>query len=196
MTKLLIGVAAVALAVPALAQVAPTPEPQMQRAEKIQTRADVQAKIAKHFARVDANRDGFVTKDEVDTAAQAFRGKRAERRADRRGHMFDRLDTNRDGAISRPEWDAGQAQREQHGAQRDHNGDGRPDREGFGRGGMHGFGGHIFDMADANKDGRVSLQEAQAAALHHFDMVDANRDGRITREERMQMHRRMKAGQE
>ena len=196
MKKLLIGGAVLALAAPALAQVAPAPAPQMQRAEKIQTRADVQAKIAKHFARVDSNRDGFVTKAEADTAAQAFRGKRAERRkerrADRREHAFERLDANRDGTISRPEWDAMQAQRKQRIAQRDHNGDGRPDRKHF-RGGMRGFGGHMFEMADANKDGRVTLHEAQSAALHHFDMVDTNRDGRITREERMQMHQRMRA---
>lgn len=200
MKKLLIGGAVLALAVPALAQVAPAPAPQMQRTEKNQTRADVQAKIAKHFARVDANRDGFVTKAEADSAAQAFRGKRAERgkerRADRREHAFERLDANRDGTISRPEFDAAQAQRQQRVAQRDHNGDGRPDRKGFGHGGMRGFGGHMFDMADANKDGRVTLQEAQSAALHHFDMVDTNRDGQITREERMQMHQRMRASRQ
>ena len=51
----------------------------------------------------------------------------------------------------------------------------------------------MFEMADANKDGRVSLQEAQAAALQHFDMADTNRDGQITREERKQMHQRMRA---
>jgi hypothetical protein len=59
---------------------------------------------------------------------------------------------------------------------------------------MGGFGGHMFEMADANKDGRVSLQEAQAAALQHFDKADANRDGRITPEERRQMHQQMRAG--
>ena len=50
-------------------------------------------------------------------------------------------------------------------------------------GGM-GFGGHLFDMADANHDGRVSLQEAESAALAHFDRVDVNHDGRITPDER------------
>jgi hypothetical protein len=59
---------------------------------------------------------------------------------------------------------------------------------------MGGFGGHMFEMADANKDGRVTLQEAQAAALQHFDKADTNRDGRITPEERMQMHQKMRAG--
>ena len=192
MTKLLIGGAVLALAVPALAQVASAPQPETHRAVKVHTRADVQAKIAKHFARVDANHDGVITKAEADTAAQAFRGKRAERRADRREHSFERLDTNNDGAISRGEWDAVQAKRQQHMAQRDRNGDGRPDRR-FGRGGMHGFGGHMFEMADVNKDGRVTLQEAQAAALQHFDKVDTNRDGQITREERMQMHQHMRS---
>lgn len=196
MKKLLIGGAALAFAIPALAQVAPAGAPQMKRVEKVHTRADLPAKVAKQFARVDANSDGFVTKAEADAAAQAFRGKRAERRSERRGdrheHAFERHDTNRDGSISRSEWDAAQAQRQQRMAQRDRNGDGRPDRMRFGHG-MGGFGGHIFEMADANKDGRVTLQEAQSAALQHFDMVDTNRDGRITREERMQMHERMRA---
>lgn len=194
MKKLLIGVAAFALAVPALAQVAPAPAPQMQHAMKIQTRAEVQAKVAEHFARVDTNRDGFVTKAEADAAMQAFRGKRGEKRAEWRGRAFERLDTNRDGAITRAEWDAAQAQRQQRVAARDQNGNGHPDAKRFGhRGMMGGFGGHMFEMADTNRDGRVSLQEAQSAALQHFDMVDTNRDGRITPEERMQMHQKVRA---
>ena len=198
MKKLLMGCAALALAVPALAQVASAPAPKAQNAAKIHTRADVQAKVAKHFARVDANRDGFVTKAEADAAVEAFRGKRTEkrteRRADRREHAFERIDVNGDGAITKAEWDAKQAKRQERVAARDHDGDGRADRTRAGGHGMGGFGGHMFDMADANKDGRVTLQEAQAAALQHFDMADTNRDGQITREERKQMHQRMRAG--
>ena len=44
-----------------------------------------------------------------------------------------------------------------------------------------------FRLADADNDGRVSLAEAQAAAVKHFDMVDVNHDGRITPEERQQI---------
>ena len=47
--------------------------------------------------------------------------------------------------------------------------------------------GNYLQLAEA-------LQEAQAAALQHFDMVDTNRDGQITREERKQMHQRMRVG--
>jgi Ca2+-binding EF-hand superfamily protein len=53
------------------------------------------------------------------------------------------------------------------------------------------MGGHMFEMADANKDGRVSLQEATDSAVRHFDMADANRDGQVTPDERRQMHRQM-----
>jgi len=43
-------------------------------------------------------------------------------------------------------------------------------------------------MADTNHDGRVSLAEAEAAALAHFDKADLNHDGKITPEERQQAH--------
>ena len=55
--------------------------------------------------------------------------------------------------------------------------------------GMHG---QMFEMADANHDGRVSLQEMTKVALQHFDSADANHDGTLSPEERMQMHRQMK----
>ena len=196
MNKLLIGGAALLASAAAIAQVAPVAGQAPQaKAERVHTRAEVQAKVAEHFAKLDTNRDGSVTKAEADSAKAALRGQWAERREDRREHAFERLDSNRDNAISRAEWDAHAAQRDQRIASRDNNGDGRPDRRGGGRRGMHmaGFGGHMFEMADANKDGRVTLQEAQAAALRHFDMADANRDGQITPDERRQAHERMRA---
>ena len=193
MNKLLIGGAVLLASAAAIAQVAPVPTSAPQgKAAKVHTRAEVQAKVAEHFARLDTNRDGAVTKAEADAARTAFRAQFAERREDRREQAFERIDSNRDGAISRAEWDAQAAQRQQRIASHDREGDGRRDGRMF-RGGMHSLGGQMFEMADANKDGRVTLQEAQAAALRHFDMADANHDGQITPDERRQVHERMRA---
>ena len=94
------------------------------------------------------------------------------------------MDANNDGAVTRGEFEAMHARQQ------------RPRGEGKARrgGGMHGMGmigGRMFDMADANNDGRVSLQEAQSTALRHFDMADANRDGQVSRDERRQTRQRM-----
>ncbi|MGI8610977.1 MAG: EF-hand domain-containing protein [Sphingomicrobium sp.] len=203
---LLVGAAAVAMiaVAPAVAQTvqpAPAPQVMMHHAPggKAHTRADVGTHVRTMFERLDSNRDGFVTKAETAAVRAAHAGKRGDRLAKRAagarnpGAMFERLDSNRDGAISRAEFDAHHAQRQQRVAARDTNGDGRPD-VGRMRGGnrMGGLGGRMFDMADGNRDGRVTLQEATAAAYRHFDMADVNRDGQITREERMQMHQKMR----
>jgi len=204
MKALLVGGALAAAAVPAIAQ-AVQPAPAAPRAHQTLTRADVQAKVTEHFARIDANRDGFVTKAEAEAGKAAMHGKMRERFAERlerhgqgaagapladRGAAFDRLDTNRDGAISRQEWDAGRVAREKRIVVRREGGPGGARmgmRMGMGMG-MGGLGGRMFEMADADKDGRVSLAEAQAAALRHFDMMDSNRDGRITPDERRMRH--------
>ena len=197
MKKYLIGGVALLVSAAAIAQDATTAAPTAAKAAKVHTRAEVQAKVAEHFAKLDTNRDGSITQAEADAARQTSRSARGERvkerREDRREHAFDRLDSNRDGAVSRTEWDAASAQREQRVASRDRNDDGRPERGGYRKAGMHGFGGQMFTLADANKDGRVTLQEAQAAALQHFDTADANRDGEVTREERKQLHQKMRA---
>ena len=210
MNKYLLGgaatVAMVALA-PAIAQTAqPAPNVLIQRAPmaaKAHTRAEVGTHVQTMFAKLDANRDGYVTKAE----AQAARGhgaerivKRMQRRAGagtpeqrlaNRGAMFDRLDTNRDGSIRRSEFEAAPARHERSIIVRNHDGVGAPGAMRGMRMGM-GLRGHMFDMADANRDGRVTLQEATAAAYRHFDMADVNRDGRITPDERVQMRQRMR----
>jgi len=216
MKKALIAGVAVATLVavaPAIAQnapaTAPTATPVAPHAPMMRehTRDQVVARVREHFARTDTNRDGFITKAETDAVRAQMKAKFAAGRAERvehrkermamnREHTFERLDTNNDGSISRGEFDAAHAAR---AARTDRNGDGRPDarRMAGAMGKMHRrmghFGGQMFELADANKDGRVSLQEAQDAALRHFDTADANRDGRITREEMMQRRQQMRA---
>ena len=214
MNEFLIGAAAIVVAGAALAQAQPSPTPQpvtqvqAQMApgapltERIDTRDEVVGKVREHFAQLDANRDGSLTREEADAGRKLFRerirsklGERKERRDP--AQAFDRFDTNKDGAISRDEFGQHREQRiERRAERREHAAPGA--RRGMR---MHGFGGmmggRMFDMADANKDGRVTLQEATDSAVRHFDTADANRDGRITPDERRQMrqHRRApKAG--
>lgn len=224
MKKLLIlGASGAALIVSAAAIAQPAA--QAPAAPKVHTRADVQARVTQHFGKLDANKDGFITRAELDARASTVAGKRARGA----GNLFARLDANQDGTITRAEADAARAKAAQQrqdapGAGNrkggiferfDSNKDGQITRAEFdsvraqrgqsrGSGATsgrrahsgHGFAaltGRMFDAADANRDGRVALQEATASALRHFDMADANRDGQITREERQQMRERMKA---
>jgi hypothetical protein len=217
MKKHLIGGAVAVLAVgiaPAIAQVAPppgvaqgttpvpmarpAPQPQVRfMSDRTLTRNEVAAHVEKFFARLDTNRDGYLTREEINARhgkMMAMHGDIGKRLAERgihigdRGAMFDRLDTNRDGSISRQEFTSAHPQtREQRViVMRDGNGPAAPGRPGAKMRMRHmgmGFGGRMFDMADGNHDGRVTLAEAQAAALAHFDRADTNHDGRITPDE-------------
>jgi len=53
-----------------------------------------------------------------------------------------------------------------------------------------GPGGRMFAEADGNKDGRVTLAEAQASALAKFTEADANKDGQVDEAEMQSMHQR------
>ncbi|MEA3034902.1 MAG: hypothetical protein QOH04_661, partial [Sphingomonadales bacterium] len=168
------------------------------------TRAEVKAKVDARFARLDANRDGYISADEIRSRGPEMRRDRAEGpdmrgprpegammdRSDggRRAEMFARLDANHDGVVTRDEFlraappsrprGEGFAPRPLEGR-----GEGPGPRFG-GRGGHGGFGGRGIERMDANRDGRVSLAEAEARALQAFDRADANHDGVVTPEER------------
>lgn len=186
MKKILLGSGLLLAATAAAAQVAP-----MQPRDGVQTRAEAVERTRTMFARIDANRDGFITMAE----AQAMRGQargmrmnRAERRMDpaRRAQAFERLDANRDNVISRDEWARAQEARSQRMAQRGQAGMQRMRGQGRMGGGM------MLRMADADRDQRVSLQEATNAALQRFDRIDLNRDGRVTVQERQQVREIMR----
>lgn len=179
----------------ALAQAAP----QAPMADKIMTRAEVEAKVRDHFAKIDVNRDGVITTDEMGKLRGHMKGRMAMGDGGRRAVMaeqpnivFDRIDANHDGAISREEFASNRQVRiEKRIVARD----GKIAEAGGKR--MHGMRGGMgmmaMRMADSNKDGRITLAEAEGAALQHFDMADANHDGQVTREERQQMRQHMRA---
>lgn len=216
--KFLIAALATAATVPLLAQTAPVapaapvvrvapvspPRMRMMMADKVMTRAEVQAMVQTHFARIDTNHDGFIAGDEMTMRhpGGAWQGENSNRREMREGPMgdpnaaFDRLDANKDGMISRDEFAKGRELRiEQRVVM---NGDGNmPMGQGMRR--MHGMGGMgsmmgggMLKMADANKDGRVSLKEATSTALQHFDRADTNHDGRLTPDEMRAAHQMMR----
>lgn len=194
--------AAIAWAAPALSQPAAIGSKPMTG----MARGDIDQRVQRHFARLDANRDGFITQAEMQSLAaqrpkrrdpaaafarldangdgqitraeaDAAHAARARARAGAHGGMFERADANRDGVISRSEFDAAPAHR---GGRR--TGADRP----------HALGARMFAIADTDRDGRVSLAEATALAMGHFNSADANRDGIISADERRQMrqHRR------
>jgi Ca2+-binding EF-hand superfamily protein len=136
-----------------------------------QTREDAEAKVKAHFTKLDTNSDGSVTQAEAD-------GARASMRADRQSKHFEMMDTNKDGSISRPEFDAGHKDGMNDGGQgemgREKRGGRRDDQGGDSR----------LMRADANKDGKVTLSEMNAATLARFDAADTDKNGTVTPEER------------
>lgn len=180
MKKLLFSAAALASVAgiaPALAYSAPAPKHEM----KAMTRAEMMQKMQDHFAKLDANKDGFVTKEEIETGRRAMHEQMADHMKERASSMFDRMDADHDGNISRSEFDRA------HSAMAGHMGDKRMKMRG-----MHGgMAEHLFAAADSNNDGRLSQQEATAAAAAHFDKVDANHDGTITPDEMRAAHKAM-----
>jgi hypothetical protein len=163
MKRLMIGMSAVALvAIPAWAMAGH--EHPGQRGPE--TRAQVEAKVKEHFAEVDTNKDGVITRDEADAFKTARRG-------EMRDKMFAMLDTDKNGQISREEFDA-------------HHGEGKGDGHRMGGGHHRGMmmHGDLFAKADGNSDGKVTLSEATGKALEMFDRADANKDGTVTPEER------------
>jgi Ca2+-binding EF-hand superfamily protein len=178
MKKVLLGsgLLLAATATAAGAQVAPYA--QAGARDGVQTRTEVVERARTMFSRVDANRDGFVTMEEG-RASRAQMGQRRGGNQAGRAQQFERLDTNRDNVISRDEFARAQEVRGQRAGQRAAQ---RGQRMAM-RGRMSGA---MLRAADANRDQRISLIEAETAALQRFDRVDLNRDGRVTRDERQQ----------
>lgn len=197
--SILLAGAAMLLAAPLNAQMADhadhaMPKPVMPP----MVRADVTAQVKAQFATMDANKDGAITREEI-TAHQAAQRKEMQDK------MFAKMDANQDGAISKDEFDAHHKDMAGHMMMEMDVADAPdmpmpPPPPGMmapdgphkivikrkmmgGPGGMMGEG-RMFEMADANKDGKVTESEALTSALARFDRADTNKDGKITPDER------------
>lgn len=167
--------AAALVAVPALAQ----------DRGRSTTRADVQTRIAVSFAAIDANRDGFVTRAEVDARRGTMQADRPAAHAKKTGEHFAELDRDGNGSISRTEFDAHHAMgKGARGERREDRTERRAERtEQRGARGLR-MNPRAFERADTNRDGRLTLAEAQVQPLARFTAADTNRDGTLTRDER------------
>ncbi len=177
MARLLVAGLLLAASTPLLAQPAPIAPGAPMPVAKTMIRADIQTRVQTQFAKRDANRDGFLTAEEMTRRGGGTKMRRMEGQQAMRDPnvAFDRLDINGDGSISRDEFARGRQVRIEKRVV-------MKQQRGIRGGGM--MGAAMLKMADANRDGRVSLAEATTGALRHFDMMDTNRDGRVTPEER------------
>ena len=203
MKTMLIAATAALAGTAALAQTATPPAapatPVRPMADGVMTRTEVVQKVRNHFSRFDADKDGSITSEEMGSfRGRLGKGKLAEGAEPRvmihegpmrdPGAAFDRLDVNKDGVISRDEFIKAREQRiEKRVVMREKIKEARKDGR-LGAMRMHRMGGmggaRMIVMADTDKDGRITLTEAETLALQHFDQMDANRDGQVTREER------------
>ena len=102
----------------------------------------------------DANGDGVVTRAEVEADV---------------AKRFVRMDVNKDGKLDASDREAAMKAREAKRAERGKRGD-RGERK--------------MGRLDANGDGAVSADEMKKAALARFERADADKDGKLTAAER------------
>jgi EF hand len=150
------------------------------------TKEEVRAAHSKKFVEIDANKDGFLTKEEMKNHHKMQQDGRMQKRGDAR---LNHLDENNDGNVSRDEWVNG------------------PERH---RKLMAEKMAQRFDQLDANKDGKLSDAELSSMPMmgggHHkmgqgkmgrhkmgdkemgppkgkMPDIDKNKDGKISKAE-------------
>lgn len=150
LTAFLATGAASALAQNSIAPAAQAPQPV--------SRATYMQKVDNAFVNVDANKDGFMERSEIETAeTKALTGRKAVMLRDREA-AFRKMDANKDGSLTLQEYNAALVAvqiRKPNAAP-------------------------VLSRLDSNKDGKISLAENRAPSMAQFDRADANKDGMLT----------------
>ena len=127
-----------------------------QAAPQSMTRATFEARVGAEFGDMDANKDGNLTKAEV----EAWQTKTAATIATARNKaIFERLDADKNGSLSAAEFAR------------------------LGPPPMKANPDALMAQMDANKDGKVTKAEHAAAGKARFTQLDANKDGTLTEAE-------------
>jgi Ca2+-binding EF-hand superfamily protein len=176
MKKLTLGLTVAALALAGTAYAAPGEARRDAPRDGVTTRAEVEARAADTFTRLDVNRDGKIDRSD-----------REQRRASMLDARFDRLDANSDGQLSKSEFASRAALAQGREGSELRHGKGHRRGHGMRHMGMRNGAGH-----GAGADGAVTQAEFAAAALQRFDRMDANHDGSVTAEERQAMRAEMR----
>jgi Ca2+-binding EF-hand superfamily protein len=148
------------------------------------TRDEMRTTAVEQFQKIDLNKDGRLTLDEIQAAHREHAAARfAEKDANKDGklertevprmpdEMFKRLDANNDGALTPDELAAKGARFAEHAQKR-------------------------FQHEDANGDGAISQDEVIAAVDKRFARMDKNGDGVLTQDELRAHHGHHKPGAE
>ena len=150
----------------------------------------------KWFADLDADKDGFVTADELKAFGDKMHAEWAKKHADQAANdkpadankkhgdfsqrILKRVDTDQDGKISKAEFDA---EGSKLFAKLDGNSDGKISESEMPQRHWARFGGKMFDRMDADQDGKVTKAEFEAAGAAMFQRLDKNGDGIIEKDE-------------
>lgn len=150
-----------------------------------------------HFTQLDANGDGFLTREELPRPRREGGQNVRTHQRPRAEHFFGRMDEDGDGKVSYEEFSrVGERMGRERFGRMDADGDGFLTKDEFaeGRRGPHGGGrgpgSGGFEALDADGNGTLSMEEMKARRPHmtqeRFDRLDGNGDGAVSREELMQ----------
>lgn len=164
MTNYLLLSAMVAFAAtPALPQAAPPakgPQPV--------SRVVYMSRVDQGFGTLDANKDGFASKAEIEAAETRAIAARKARLLKQREAAFRQMDKDKNGSLSLAEFNAAVANLP----------DRKPDAT------------KQLARLDTNKDGKISMVEHRGPANAQFERLDSNKDGILSVEEQRKARRR------